>query len=165
MAKNTKGFIQLRNDIVECPAFDIIQAVIICKIASWQREDKKFFQSKQEIAKEFQVNRRTIQRRMQELEDKGIIYRDGKVKRSIVYKVDVYKLDMCLRVTHPTQYVTESHTSSKICTRESHYNTNNKTSNKTSFKEEDVLASSSKGKKTHISQNDIEDLANDIELD
>lgn len=132
----TKGFIQLQNAILECEHFCVIQSVIIAKIASWQRNGKTFFQSKQEIAKEFRVDRKTISRRMDSLEEMGVIQRDGKVKRSVIYKVNIHKLDMYLKGTHPERNVPDRYTSSKKCTTSDHYNNNNKNSNKTIFIEE-----------------------------
>ena len=166
MAKNKSGFIQLRNDIVECPAFDIIQAVIICKIASWQREKRKFFQSKQEIAKEFKVDWKTINRRMNELEDMGVIVRRGKVKRSTVYEVNALKLETYLSGMNQSGNIPERNESSRKHTREVDYNTNNKTSNKTSFIEEGTSGvPSSKDKKARISEDAINALAKDIDID
>ena len=144
MKQAKEGFIKLKNQVIECESFDIIQSVIIAKITSWQREGRQFFQSKEELAKEFKVDRKTISRRMKELEDMGVIYREGKVKRSSIYKVNPHKLHLYLSGTNLELNVPEGYKSSEICTSSTHYNNNNKNSNKTIFiGEEDVSSSSS----------------------
>ncbi len=148
MNKHIQGeFIAIQQRLFECEALDIYHINIIAWISSYQRQGQPFFMSKTELAKRFKCNMRTIIRRLDELELIGIIYKDGKVKRSWRYKVNSAKLDYCLRVNNLETLLTQSQTSQKIVDSSTHYNTNNKTSsNKTSFRDEDDFKSSSSSK-------------------
>ena len=137
-------FIAIQQRLYKCEAVDIYHINIIAWIASYQRQGKPFFMSKTELATMFGCNMRTIIRRLDELESNGIIYKDGKVKRSWIYKLNPSKLDYTLRVNNLDTKLTDSQISSKIVDSSTHYKNNNKTSlNKTSFREEDDILSSS----------------------
>lgn len=140
------NFIAIQQRLFDCPHLDIYHINIIAWIASYQRQDQPFFMSKVEIAQKFGCNKRTVLRRFEDLEEWGVVFRAGKWKRSIIYKVNAANLDKCLRVTHLERKVTESHSSKKKSDSEYHYNTNNKTSTKTSLEEEDDILSSSSSK-------------------
>ena len=156
-------FIAIQQRLFKCEALDIYHINIIAWIASYQRQGRPFFMSKTELATMFGCNMRTIIRRLDELESNGIIYKDGKVKRSWIYKLNPSKLDYTLRVNNLDTKLTESQISSKIVDSSTHYKNNNKTSsNKTSFREEDDILSSSSSQP--ITELDMLDLVKDLDI-
>ena len=159
MSNQIKGpFIAIKDDLMQCNAFDLYQKLIIAYISSYQRQGKTFFMSKQELAARFDCNWKTVQRRMDDLEKAGVIYRDGKVKRSSIFKVNQYKLHSYLTGMYSELNIPESPVSSEKHTSEYDYKNNNKTINKNSFIEEgDAFASSP-------SSGDIEALASEIDF-
>jgi len=140
-------FIQIQQRLYDCNSLDIYHINIISWIASYQRQDQPFFMSKIELARKFVCDKKTVYRRFADLEKHGIVYKDGKYKRSHQYKVSAYHLDRYLSGTHLDSKVPQSLSSSKKSTSEVHYKTNNKTSsNKTSFREEEALFERSSSK-------------------
>ena len=141
--KIASPFIAVSHKLFDCKGLDLYHSTIISWIYSYQRQGQPFFMSKAELAEKFGCDKKTVYRRFDELEEFGIIYKDGKHKRSFKYKVDSFKLDRYLRGTHFEKRVPERYSSQEIGTSEGSYNNNNKTSNKTSFRDEDDILSSS----------------------
>ena len=152
MRKVAKGFIAIDQRLYDSD-LDIYHINILSWILSYQVQDQPFFMSKIVMAEKFGCNRKTIERRFNDLQSLGIIMKGEKYKRMYKYKVNLHRLDMYLRVPYPERSGTQSTISSKKRYTEYHYkNSTNKTSsNKTSFGVDDLKSSSTQT----ISENQI----------
>ena len=90
--KKTETFTQIPDWYWQC-GLDIYEVNIIARIASWQRANKKFFESYDFIAKTFNTSYNTIRFRFEKLEKAGILKRNGKKGRSWMWIVDSNKLN------------------------------------------------------------------------
>ena len=143
------SFIAVTDRLMQCKEFDLYQKLIIAYISSYQRQEMKFFMSKQELAERFDCSWKTVKRRMDSLEEMGILIRGGKVKRTIVYRVNADKLETYLTGMYSKGNIPDSTVSSRKHTREYDYKNTNKNSNKTIFIEEETSGvSSSKDQKS-----------------
>ena len=165
MAKNNKivGTWTAIPDQLLGVGFDVYEIIIISCIQSWCRQDKKFYESKGKIARDYNCNRRTIIRKFDKLEALGILVkgdRKGKgmwsytVNESkLIQVINNFKLHTCdLKSQQMATDVTESY---NCCNTELRNNTT-KTSTKTSFREGDDFSSSSPSKPEGPSILDIE---------
>ena len=139
-----KGFVQIPNWYFECD-LTLIEVNTLAQIASYQREDKEFFQSAETLASRFSVSYSHMRKVLDDLVSKGIIKKNGKVKRMWKYKINPNVLDK-LRVDKElskkaNDCATTKHNNSTKCHQEaqlvpsgSNYNTTKTSLNKTSFK-------------------------------
>jgi len=160
--KPIKGsFIAVTDRLMQCEAFDLYQKLIIAYISSYQRQEMKFFMSKAEFAKRFDCSWKTIKRRMDKLEEMRVIQKGGKVKRSIIYRVNPDVLETYLTGMYSKQNIPDRDVSSRKQDTVSGYKNNNKNSNKTIFREEEEVSSTS----SSPTKKDIEALAASIDID
>ena len=167
--KQQETFTQIKDWYWQC-GLDIYEVNIISRIASWQRANKEFFESKDSISKLFNCDRKTIIRKFEKLERLGIIIKSGKKGRSYIYKINEMNLHKLYNSTSEVQIdealVPERYNN---CTREVHYNTT-QTSNKTSLREEETLFERSSSKdpkepKKTVTDKDVEMLALTLDLE
>ena len=149
---------------------DPYEILIVAKVASWQRAEKEFYQSKQSIAEDFCCNTKTIKNKFKDLVDRNILIIVGKHKRMTKYKINEVELsrlidqkDMGTTCPHSSRY---GHQVPYIEAPHAHYN-NTKTSTKTSLEEEDDILSSSSSEtpeepKLPITEQTLQELINDI---
>ena len=146
------GFTQIPNWYWEC-GLTLVEVNTIAQIASWQRDNKQFFQSAESLACKFGVSYSQIRRVLASLVDRGIIKKDGKFKRMWKYKVDEVALNKCkLAQACPPPIEDTTHSEHKearnysprteILFTTNSYNTNKTSLNKTSLREEDVIKTS-----------------------
>ena len=148
MAKE-EGFVKIPNWYYEC-GLTLVQVNTLAHIASWQRENKVFFQSAEALACKFNISYSQMRRVFKSLLDLGVIERHGKVKRMWKYKVNSNKLNQlkietkCKLIEKDT--VHGEHKDAKYCSQEAQILStvnnykNNKTSlYKTSFREDESL--------------------------
>lgn len=159
-----KGFLKIPNWYWEC-GLTLVEVNTIAQIASWQRENKQFFQSAESLACKFGISYSQMRKVLGNLVDKGIIKKNGKFKRMWKYKVDemaLNKLWMASQCTMPEEDTTTTEQKDpryysqevEILSPESNYNTNKTSLYKTSLREE----SSSK-----LSSEDLAEFASSIE--
>jgi len=129
---------------------DPYELLILARVASWIREGKEYFESKERVAKEIGAALMTTKNKFKSLEDRNILVRDGKHKRMVKYKINQTELDKLIRnkdkYTRCTNNERLVHQVSNISTPDVLYNTNKTSSNKTSFREEETLLESSSSK-------------------
>ncbi len=160
MAKNSsiETFTQIPDWYWQC-GLDIYEVNIIARIASWQRQDKVFYEGKKTIAKIFGCDFKVILRRFEKLENMGIIVRGKKKGRSYCYTINSVKLNQLhkgtLEVPIDDRKVPQRYHkgSSEVL-----YNTNN-TSNKTSVRAEGALKAPSTQPESALKPNGINSLA------
>ena len=176
-----KGFVQIPNWYFEC-GLTLIEVNTLAQIASYQREDKEFFQSAETLASRFSVSYSHMRKVLDDLVKKRIIKKDGKVKRMWKYKIDANVLSE-IQVKVRLQKIkdaeakkikdasndcaTTKHNKSTKCHQEvvllpprSNYNTNNTSLNKTSVRGNESILDRSSPTKTEVL-----DWATDINLD
>ena len=152
------GFTAIPNWYWEC-GLSLLEVNIIARIASWQRDNKEFYESAQTLSKLFGVSYSTMKRTFNSLVTSGFVRRNGKHKRMWKYVVNEYKLNT---VHHEQLSSGNSSPRTIIQSTMNHYNTT-KTSNKTSFREEDdFLESSPSQDKTGPTNLDIKNFAKEI---
>jgi DNA-binding transcriptional regulator YhcF (GntR family) len=154
--KKTESFTQIPNWYWQC-GLDIYEVNIIARIASWQRDNKDFFESYDSIAEMFNTSYNTIRFRFAKLEKDGIIKKNGKRGRSWKWIVSINKLNALkdsVKTCHNNDQFCQEMTD--ILSRDDSYNTP-KTSNKTSFRERESSGDSlSPEMKALILFNDID---------
>lgn len=92
MAKSkTEGFVQIPNWYFEC-GLTLIEVNTLAQIASYQREERDFFQSAETLASRFGVSYSHMRKVLDDLVKKRIIKKDGKVKRMWKYKINAQAL-------------------------------------------------------------------------
>jgi len=147
-------FTQIKDWYWEC-GLDIYEVNIIARIASWQRNKKQFFESKDHIAKLFGCDRKTIIRKFEKLQNLGILIKGEKHGRTYVYRInemELHKLYICTREVQidmrsvPERYI--------YSTSEVHYNTT-QTNNKISLGAEEEDKSSSAQPKKPLTNEEI----------
>lgn len=158
-AKKDLPFTKIQQRLYECTHFDLIEINLIARIASWQREGRTFFESKQVTAKLFKTTRPTLDTRFENLISLGIIKKGKKRGRASEYKINEDNLGKFLTwsINNPEFNICKA-TLHKVptfvkplyidCKATLHYKNNNKTIlNKNSFidGEEDLASSPSIG--------------------
>lgn len=128
-------------DVLLSVGFDIYEIVIISSIQSWNRQDKKFYESQARIASEYGCSRATINRRFKGLLDLGILIKGNRrgtgqfeytVDTNNLMKIIKQRKSQCNLELQPAEkVVTESYNQ---CNSELQDKTP-KTSTKTSFRE------------------------------
>ena len=147
-----EGFVKIPNWYFEC-GLTLVEVNTIAQIASWQRENKQFFQSAESLACRFGISYSQMRRVLKGLVNKGIIKKQGKFKRMWKYKVDEVVLNKCkLAQTCPPPIEDTAHSEQKdvrnypsrteILSTMNNYKTNKTSLYKTSLREEDVIKTS-----------------------
>ena len=169
----TEGFVQIPNWYFEC-GLTLIEVNTLAQIASYQREERDFFQSAETLASRFGVSYSHMRKVLDDLVKKRIIKKDGKVKRMWKYKIDanvLSELQVKVRLKKikdaSNDCATTKHNNSTKCHQEvvllpprSNYNTNNTSLNKTSVRGNESILDRSSPTKTEVL-----DWATDINLD
>ena len=160
--KMKDNFTAIPNWYWECE-LSLLEVNIIARISSWQRQKLKFFEGYDHIASLGFGHYNTIRNTFNALEKKGLIKRDGKVKRAWVWVVIEHKLlelHSNIQCKNNERYLQPE---SEILTPDVSYK-NPKINNKINLREEETLfeRSSSEGTKKTISEQEILDLANDV---
>ena len=163
--KKVESFLKVPDWYWEC-GLDIYEVMILCMIASWQRQDKEFFMGKKDIAAKFNCDHKVIFRRFKNLENIGLIKRGDKVGRSFKYKIDQNKLEYLKGISTsevpidqpgvPQRY---QHSTPEVLYK------NPKNSNKTILREEEEKGSSSpQTKKKEVTDVALHQFSRDINL-
>ena len=140
--KITESFTAIPDWYWEC-GLDIYEVNIISRIASWQRQNKEYFESYDHVACVFRTHYQTIRNKFIRLESEGIIKCVGKVGRTKKWTINSNKLNaMKHSYTKCKKDDTFLHEVEDVLTRDVSYKTP-KTSNKTSFRAEESLGDSS----------------------
>lgn len=130
--KNQETFTKIPDWYWQC-GLSLLEVNIIARIASWQRDNKEFYEGYDKLAALGWGHYNTIRNTFLKLEKDGIIKKNGKVKRAWKWKIVEYKLqslkDSNNRCKNNERYLQPE---LEILTPDVSYNTN-KTSNKTSF--------------------------------
>ncbi len=141
--KKEEGFLKVPNWYWDTglPPIDIL---LLSSIASWQRDKKEFFESKEQMALKFNCSAKTIQRSIKTLVNKGLIKETGKKGRVVKYEIiqaALEKLKHCGQIVHNSS---RNRTNSPIIQDKKSYYKNTKNINKNILRvEEEVEASSS----------------------
>jgi len=144
-----KGFIQIPNWYFKC-GLTLLQVNTLAEIASWQREDKQFFQSMEGLACKYNISYSQMRRCFKDLLELGLIKQDGKVKRMWKYTVDSNRLNQFYIDNKPKTEEEDSvhheHNSDRLCSPRTqivstmnNYNTNNTSLNKTSVRGNETI--------------------------
>jgi hypothetical protein len=162
----TKGY-EIHGNFTAIPDWywecnlDLIEVIIIARIASWQRAKKEFFESYESLAPKFNCHYNTVRNKFLKLEKEGIIYKTGKNKRAWKWKVNEVNLN-ARKDTNKECKNNERNLQPELVllTPDVNYNTP-KTSNKTSFRAEEANGASSPNPKKPTDQ-DILDFVESI---
>lgn len=92
--KKNDNFIMIPHWYFEC-GLDLIEVNLIGRVASWQRVNKEFHESKAHIAKIFLCSEKTISRKFKGLVEKGILIEEVRKGTTTKYKVNINKLNEC----------------------------------------------------------------------
>ena len=152
--KKDKGFIQIPNWYFKC-GLTLVQVNTLAEIASWQREDKEFFQSMEALACKYNISYSQMRRVFKSLIELGVVKQTGKMKRMWKYTIDSNRLNQfyidntCNLIDKDS--VHHEHNNDRLCSPRTqivstmdNYNTNKTSLNKTSFKgNESILDRSS----------------------
>ena len=170
MAKRNQGFVQIPNWYFEC-GLTLIQVNTLAQIASYQREDKQYFRSAESLACMFGVSYSHMRKVLSDLVDMGILQKKGKMKRMWKYQIDATRLEKyrleakCKPPQEDSAH--QKHKDDRLCSQEaqlvppgSNYNTNKTSLYKTSFKGNESLL-----ERSSPTQEEIAELAADINLD
>ena len=174
--KKDLPFTKIQQRLYECTHFDLIEINLIARIASWQRQNKVFFESKQVTASLLKTTRPTLDTRFDKLILLGIIKKGKKRGRASEYNINSANLDKFLAwsINNPDFNICKA-TLHKVptfvkplyidCKTTLHYNNNNKTIlNKNSFIDGEEDLASSPSKRPELTKEELEAFANDLEI-
>ena len=170
--KTTPKFTQIQERLYDCVHFDLIEVNLIARIASWQRQNKVFFESKSRTAEKLRTTRPTLDTRYKRLQELGIIKQGKKRGRAHEYTINEFNLDKFIKwssenpdfnICKATLHIVPTFVKPLYidCKATLHYNNNNKTIlYKNSFidDEEDLASSSSIDPEEMVNNLDLSDI-------
>jgi len=143
------------------PPIDII---LISSIASWQRDKKEFFESKEQMALKFNCSTKTIQRSIKSLVNKGLIKETGKKGRVVKYEIIQSALEKLKHCGQIVQHSPGYRTNSPIIVDKKSSYKNTKNINKNILRVEEEVKASSSPKAREIHPTAFHKFAQDLDI-